>query len=99
MAVSMGVDTLIYDVRDFYTQNTEDFIRQPRAQVKQAILQFLWRNKGKNLSLNDKLSSPNEELREMSLQDAWWSLFFLEEVGDEKKRIYDYPLWREYKQS
>lgn len=34
----------------------------------------------------------------MKLQDARWSLFFLEEIGDEEKRK-EYPLWREYKQS
>lgn len=95
----MGVDALIFDVKDFYKQNAEDFIRQPRAQVKEAILQFLWRKRGENLSLNDKLGSPDEDLRDMKLQDARWSLFFLEEVGDERKKVNDYPLWREYQQS
>jgi hypothetical protein len=36
---------LYFDVQDFYLQNKEDFIRQKKAQLNQAILQGLHNQK------------------------------------------------------
>jgi hypothetical protein len=38
-AVSIGVDSLYFDVQDFYLQNKDDFIRETRSEINQAILQ------------------------------------------------------------
>jgi hypothetical protein len=54
-AAATGVDALYFDVQDFYTQNKEEYIRQPRAQLKEAILQHLHNKKEGNLSLNEKI--------------------------------------------
>jgi hypothetical protein len=35
----MGADSLYYDVEDFYLQNKEDFVREKKAKINQAILQ------------------------------------------------------------
>jgi hypothetical protein len=35
----MGVDSLYFDVQDFYLQNKEDFIREKKSKINQAILQ------------------------------------------------------------
>jgi hypothetical protein len=78
----MGVDTLYYDVRDFYLQDKEDYIRKTRAEVKQAILQHLHNKKEGNISLNEKLGAAGEDLKAKkieNLQQAYEALFFLEE--------------------
>ncbi len=38
--VSIGVDTLYYDKKEFYSQNRHDFINQSRTWIKQAIVQL-----------------------------------------------------------
>jgi len=37
--VDEAADRLYYDVRNFYSQNKEDYIKQYRTELKQAILQ------------------------------------------------------------
>jgi hypothetical protein len=49
----MGADALCFDVRDFYLQNQEDFIRQSRAQLKQAVLQYAHNHTEGNKSINE----------------------------------------------
>lgn len=95
-AASMGVDALYFDVQDFYKQNKEDYIRQPRAQLKQAILQHLHNKKEGNVSLNEKLGSPDKVQKEKTLKEAWESICFLEAVNDEKTQS-DFSLLLEYK--
>jgi hypothetical protein len=95
-AAFMGANTLYFDVQDFYKQNKEDFIRQPREQLKQAILQYVHNKKEGNISLNEKLGSPDPLMKEMTLKDAWESIFFLEEI---EKYESDYLLLLQYKMS
>lgn len=87
-AVSMGVDSLYFDVQDFYTQNQEDFLRQSRGRLKHAILQGLHNHQQGNVSLNEKVHSGLAELfavegkdrKELSLKEACFSMLFLEEL-------------------
>lgn len=79
-AASMGVDSLYFDVKDFYLQNKEDFIRQKRSQLNQAILQGLYNQKKWNQSLNEKIWAPEFVQKSQSLQDAIWSILFLDEL-------------------
>ena len=87
MAASFGVDSLYFDVKDFYLQNQEDFLRQTRAQLKQAILQWIHNKKEWNWSQNEHITSffspsmkPGSDLKEKSLNDACVSMIFLEEI-------------------
>jgi hypothetical protein len=99
VAASLGVDTLYYDVRDFYLQDKEDYIRKTRAEVKQAILQHLHNKKEGNISLNEKLGAAGEDLKTKkieNLKQAYESIFFLEELDAHQD---EYVALREYKQS
>jgi hypothetical protein len=96
VAVSMGVDALYFDVQDFYLQNKEDYIRQSRVQLKEAILQHLHNKKEGNISLNEKIGSPDKAAKDKTLKEAWESLFFLEMVSDKKNQS-DFYLLLEYK--
>ncbi|MDR0859636.1 MAG: hypothetical protein LBO09_01265 [Candidatus Peribacteria bacterium] len=95
----MGVDAMYYDVRDFYLQDKEDYVRKTRAEVKQAILQHLHNKKEGNVSLNEKLGATGEDLKTKkieNLKQAYESLFFLEELDAHQG---EYLNLREYKQS
>jgi hypothetical protein len=35
----MAVDSLYFDVKDFYLQNKDDFLRQKKSKITEAILQ------------------------------------------------------------
>lgn len=98
MAVSMGVDALYFDVQDFYKQNKEDYIRQSRSELKQAILQHLHNKKEGNISFNEKIWSPDRTQKDMTLKDAWESIFFLEMIDNEKSQS-EFYLLLEYKLS
>lgn len=56
-AASIGVDSLVFDVRDFYTQNREDFLRQKTTQLNHAILQGLHQQQHGNQSINEVIES------------------------------------------
>ncbi|MDR0649909.1 MAG: hypothetical protein LBG59_00440 [Candidatus Peribacteria bacterium] len=98
MAASMGVDALYFDVQDFYLQNKEDYIRQSRAQLKQAILQHLHNKKEGNVSLDEKIGSPDKSKKDWTLKEAWKSIFFLEAVDDDKTQS-EFSLLLAYKYS
>ena len=105
MAASFGVDSLYFDVKDFYLQNQEDFLRQTRAQLKQAILQWIHNKKEWNWSQNERITSffspsmkPGSDLKEKSLNDACVSMIFLEEIDESGEFAYN-QLLREYIQS
>jgi len=91
--VFQWVNSLYFDVQDFYKQNREDFIRQPREKLIQAILQNIHNKKEGNVSLNEKLWSPDQTMKDMTLKDAWESIFFLEEID---KNMADYPVLLQY---
>ena len=95
--VSMWWDYLYYDVRDFYLQNKEDFLRQKRWWLKQAILQCINNKKEWDISLNEKMvtfrdstMAPWSEKKECTLQDACFSMMFLEEIDEDWICPYDY---------
>ena len=105
MVASMWVDTLYFDVKDFYLQNQEDFLRQTRIQLKQAILQWIYNKKQWDGSFNEQFTSffspslkPGSELKEKSLNDACVSMVFLEEIDEWGEFAYN-QLLREYVQS
>lgn len=79
-AVAIGVDSLYFDVQDFYLQNKEDFLRQKKAQLNQAILQGLYNKKKGNTSLNEKIWSPEPAQKAHSLNDAIFSMLFIDEL-------------------
>ena len=79
-AAAIGVDTLYFDVKDFYLQNKEDFLRQKRAQLNQTILQWLYNKENGNTTLNEKLWAPELTQKDKSLNDAIWSMLFIDEL-------------------
>ena len=79
-AAAIGVDTLYFDVKDFYLQNKEDFLRQKRSQLNQTILQWLYNKENWNTTLNEKLWAPELTQKAKSLNDAIWSLLFVDEI-------------------
>ena len=83
-AASIWVDSLYYDVKDFYLQNKEDFIREKKSKINQAILQWLHSKKNWDVSLNEMIWAPDKEIKEQSLRDACWSMIFLDEIQDGK---------------
>jgi hypothetical protein len=96
-AASLGVDSLYFDVQDFYLQNKEDFIREKKSKINQAILQWLYNKKNWNVSLNEKIWAPDSNQKEQSLYDACRSMIFLDEIQDGK--FSDYTPFLEYLQS
>jgi hypothetical protein len=52
--VSIGADSLYYDVQDFYLQNKEDFVREKKVKINQAILQWIHNKKIGN-SVNESI--------------------------------------------
>lgn len=91
-AASIGVDTLYFDIKDFYMQNKEDFVRQKHAQLVQAILQGLHNQKIGNSSLNEIIGSPEPSQKVESLNDACWSMLFLDELQNGDFAGYS-PFW------
>ena len=85
---SMWVDTYYFDVQDFYLQNKEDFVREKKSKINQAILQWLHNKKNGDVSLNEIIWAPDKEVKEQSLRDACWSMIFLDEIQDGKFSYY-----------
>lgn len=87
-ALSIWWDVFYYDVNDFYLQSKEDFIRQERSELKQAILQWIHNKKEWNTSTNEKIHAYinwDEELKNkkaLSLWEACRSMMFLEEIDE-----------------
>ena len=79
-AAAIGVDNLYFDVKDFYLQNKEDFLRQKRSQLNQTILQWLYNKENWNTTLNEKLWAPELIQKAKSLNDAIWSLLFIDQI-------------------
>ena len=79
-AAAIGVDTLYFDVKDFYLQNKEDFLCQKRSQLNQTILQWLYNKENWNTTLNEKLWAPELTQKAKSLNDAIWSMLFIDEL-------------------
>lgn len=72
------VNQLYYDKLEFYTQNKEEYIRQERTSVKQAILQCA---KEQDVDVNPNLT--DTALKDKGIntfQDAWEALIFQEEM-------------------
>ena len=73
-------------------QNKEDFVRQKHAQLVQAILQGLHNQKIGNSSLNEIIGSPEPSQKVESLNDACWSMLFLDELQNGDFAGYS-PFW------
>ena len=73
-------------------QNKEDFVRQKHAQLVQAILQGLHNQKIGNSSLNEIIGSPEPSQKVESLNDACWSMLFLDELKNGAFAGYG-PFW------
>ena len=71
---------MYYDAVEFYQQNKEDFKRQYRTEIKQAIIQSA-ATEERNLNINSKLTAEarngNKKLNTTS--DAWYALIWQEE--------------------
>lgn len=92
-AASIGVDSLYFDVKDFYLQNKEDFLRQKTSRLQQTILQGIHNKKEGNLTLNETIGAPDQAQKEQSLQDACFSLCFLQEMEEGEFSSYE-PFYR-----
>lgn len=79
-AASMGVDSLYFDVQDFYLQNKADFLRKTRSEVNQAILQCLHNKEKGNTTINENIWAPGLEQRIQCTNDAIRAAIFLDEV-------------------
>jgi len=97
---SYWVDTLYYDVRNFYEKNQDQFLRQTRAELKQAILQWIHNKKEWDTSINEQITTsitprlkPGWETKEKSLNDACISMIFLEEIWDYWELANNLYLW------
>jgi len=72
------VNQLYYDKLEFYTQNREDYIRQERTGIKQAILQCA---KEQEVDANPNLTDKALNKKGINtFQDAWEALIFQEEI-------------------
>ena len=78
--ISIWVDSLYFDVQDFYLQNKDDFIRETKSQINQAILQWLYNQSEGNTSINEFLWAPNLYQRIKCTKDAIRASIFLDEL-------------------
>ncbi len=83
-ALNYGMDKLIFDVKDFYAKDKDDFIGQYRTEIKQAIVQAAAGSSWDNLSINEKtcefFGQIHKERKMKTLNDALWAMIYLEEV-------------------
>ena len=87
-AFSMWIDALYFDVKDFYLQNKEDFIREKKSQINQAVLQWLYNKKEWNTTINEHICEffrwPDDATRLKSTNDAIRAAIFLDEIENWK---------------
>lgn len=91
--ISEAGDALYYDVKDFYVQNDEDFLRQSRWKIKQGILQLVHNYKKGDTSVNEKFTTwvETHNVRLDFLCPPYWLLF------DETKEA-DLKNWKNTKE-
>lgn len=89
-AVSIGADALYFDTHDFYLQNREDLLRQSRAELRQAVLQGLHNQKFWNQSWNERIGAPADNIKSKNLDEALYSLLFIEEMRDSTDEMLHY---------
>lgn len=91
---SMAVDSLYFDVKDFYLQNRDDFLRQKRSRITEAILQGVHNQKEWNTTINEKIWSLwlDSGEKENSTESACRALMFLDELDREQFGNYA-PFW------
>ena len=91
--ISEAGDALYYDVKDFYIQNDEDFLRQSRWKIKQGILQLVHNYKKGDTSFNEKFTTWAEthNVRLDFLFPPYW--LFFDETNEE-----DLKNWKNTKQ-
>ena len=93
-AASMAVDSLYFDVKDFYLQNKDDFLRQKKSRITEAILQWVHNKKEWNTTINEKIWSLGLDSgeKENSTEAACRALMFLDELDGEEFGNYA-PFW------
>ena len=93
-AASMAVDSLYFDVKDFYLQNKDDFLRQKKSRITEAILQWVHNKKVWNTTINEKIWSLGLDSgeKENSTEAACRALMFLDELDGEEFWNYA-PFW------
>ena len=101
VAANSIADAYYYDVVDFYLRNKEDYKQLYRTEIKQAILQATVRgDKSFELSGTESFaemfnrSDSIDENKSVTLEDAYRSIIYLEEIDDfpsVKKYNPEYP--------
>ena len=91
---SMAADSLYFDVKDFYLQNKDDFLRQKKSRITEAILQWIHNKKEWNTTINEKIWNLwlDAEEKENSTEAACRALMFLDELDGEEFWNYA-PFW------
>ena len=92
--VSVAYDSLYFDVKDFYLQNKDDFLRQKKSRITEAILQWLHNKKEWNTTINEKIWNLGLDSgeKEDSTEAACRALMFLDELDGEEFGNY-VPFW------
>lgn len=79
------VNQLYYNKLEFYTQNREDYIRQDRTDIKQAILNCA---KEQDIDANPNLTDKALNKKWINtFKDAWEALIFQEEIDKYSKSL------------
>ncbi|MCF7835407.1 hypothetical protein K9M48_05195 [Candidatus Gracilibacteria bacterium] len=79
------VNQLYYNKLEFYTQNREDYIKQDRTDIKQAILQCA---KEQDIDANPNLTDKALNKKGINtFKDAWEALIFQEEIDKYSKNL------------
>lgn len=103
--VDTAADALYFDVRNFYLQTKDHYIRQQRTAIKQAVLQVTHNMTYGNTSLNERFVEyrwwdiPDGD-KIKNLKGAWETLIYLEEYDElNEDGSMKYPLLFAYKYS
>jgi len=104
--VEAGAEKYYYNVVDFFAQNKEDYIKQSKTEIKEAILQTTHSLVYGNVSLGEKLTSTlsdkvDANQKMTTLKDAREGLIYIEEFDekDEKTGTRKFPTLIQYKMS
>ena len=84
-SANYAMDACYFDVKDFYEQKKDDFIKQSRTEIKQAIVQATAWSTWSNVSVNEDIYNalpgwPGKEWKMKTVENAMWGLLYTEEV-------------------
>jgi len=91
--INYGADTLYFDVKDFYLQKRDDFIKQYKTEIKQSIIAAFAGASWKNVSINESVCAVlpwgiEKNKKEKTLQEALWAMIYLEEAPQIAPEVY-----------